>query len=144
MYTVPETKALDELFREMQKSKNQMAIVIDEHGGTAGLITMEDILEELVGDIYDEYDNVEKKYEKIDENTYMLKGDLNLYEVEKILDVDIKEEYADTLSGHLLEYLGRIPREKEKATVQIENVIYTIEKIKDNKILKVKAQKLPL
>lgn len=144
VYTVPETKALDELFREMQKSKNQMAIVIDEHGGTAGLITMEDILEELVGDIYDEYDNVEKKYEKIDENTYMLKGDLNLYEVEKILDVDIKEEYADTLSGHLLEYLGRIPKEKEKATVQIENVIYTIEKIKDNKILKVKAQKLPL
>ncbi len=142
VYTVPETKALDELFREMQKSKNQMAIVIDEHGGTAGLITMEDILEELVGDIYDEYDNVEKKYEKIDENTYMLKGDLNLYEVEKILDVDIKEEYADTLSGHLLEYLGRIPKEKEKATVQIENVIYTIEKIKDNKILKVKAQKL--
>ena len=61
-----------------------------------------------------------------------------------MLDVDIKEEYADTLSGHLLEYLGRIPREKEKATVQIENVIYTIEKIKDNKILKVKAQKLPL
>ena len=142
-YIVPETKVLDELFREMQKSKNQMAIVIDEFGGTAGLVTMEDILEELVGDIYDEYDTVENKYEKIDDNTYMLKGDLNLYEVEKILNVDIKEEYADTLSGHLLEYLGRIPKEKEKATVQIENVIYTIEKIKDNKILKVKAQKLP-
>ena len=142
-YIVPETKVLDELFREMQKSKNQMAIVIDEFGGTAGLVTMEDILEELVGDIYDEYDTVENKYEKLDDNTYMLKGDLNLYEVEKILNVDIKEEYADTLSGHLLEYLGRIPKEKEKATVQIENVIYTIEKIKDNKILKVKAQKLP-
>ena len=141
-YTVPETKKLDELFKEMQRSKNQMAIVIDEYGGTAGLITMEDILEELVGDIYDEYDNVEKKYEKIDDNTFMLKGDLNLYEVEKILDVDIIEEYADTLSGHLLEYLGRIPKEKEKATVKIENVIYTIEKIKDNKILKVKAQKV--
>lgn len=141
-YTVPETKKLDELFKEMQKSKNQMAIVIDEYGGTAGLITMEDILEELVGDIYDEYDNVEKKYEKIDDNTFMLKGDLNIYEVEKILDVDIVEEYADTLSGHLLEYLGRIPKEKEKATVKIENVIYTIEKIKDNKILKVKAQKV--
>ena len=142
-YIVPETKVLDELFREMQKSKNQMAIVIDEFGGTAGLVTMEDILEELVGDIYDEYDTVENKYEKIDDNTYMLKGDLNLYEVEKILNIDIKEEYADTLSGHLLEYLGRIPKEKEKATVQIENVIYTIEKIKNNKILKVKAQKLP-
>ena len=67
---------------------------------------------------------------------------MNLYEVEKILDIDIKEEYADTLSGHLLEYLGRIPKEREKATIQIENVVYTIEKIKDNKILKVKARKL--
>jgi len=142
VFTVPESKALDELFREMQKNKSQMAIVIDEYGGTAGLVTMEDILEELVGDIYDEYDPVEKKFEKIDENTFILKGDLNLYEVEKILDIDIQEEYADTLSGHLLEYLGRIPKEKEKATVQIENVSYTIEKIKDNKILKVKAVKL--
>lgn len=141
VFTVPETKALDELFREMQKNKEQMAIVIDEYGGTAGLITMEDILEELVGDIYDEYDTVEKKYEKINDTTFILKGDLNLYEVEKILDVDIEEEYADTLSGHLLEYLGRIPREKEKAQVQIENVVYTIEKIKDNKILKVRAEK---
>ena len=141
VFTVPETKALDELFREMQKNKEQMAIVIDEYGGTAGLITMEDILEELVGDIYDEYDTVEKKYEKINDTTFILKGDLNLYEVEKILDVDIEEEYADTLSGHLLEYLGRIPKEKEKAQVQIENVVYTIEKIKDNKILKVRAEK---
>ena len=142
VYTVPETKALDELFKDMQKNKKQMAIVIDEHGGTAGLVTMEDILEELVGDIYDEYDVVEKKYEKIDDNTFILKGDLNIYEVEKILGVKIEEEYADTLSGHLLEYLGRIPRDKEKAKVQISNVIYTIEKIKDNKILKVRAEKL--
>ena len=142
VYTVPETKALDELFKDMQKNKKQMAIVIDEYGGTAGLVTMEDILEELVGDIYDEYDVVEKKYEKIDDNTFILKGDLNIYEVEKILGVKIDEEYADTLSGHLLEYLGRIPREKEKAKVQISNVIYTIEKIKDNKILKVRAEKL--
>lgn len=142
VYIVPETKALDELFREMQKNKEQMAIVIDEYGGTAGLITMEDILEELVGDIYDEYDTVEKKYEKVNENTFILKGDLNIYEVEKILDIDIEEEYADTLSGHLLEYLGRIPKEKEHAKVQIENVIYTIEKIKDKRILKVRAEKL--
>lgn len=143
VYTVPETKALDKLFGEMQKRKEQIAIVIDEYGGTAGLVTMEDILEELVGDIYDEYDAVEKKYEKIDDNTFLLKGDLNIYEVEKILDIDIEEEYADTLSGHLLEYLGRIPKEKEKAQVKIENVIYTIEKIKENKILKVRAKKLP-
>ena len=141
-YKVPETKVLDDLFREMQKTKNHMAIVIDEFGGTAGLITMEDIIEELVGDIYDEYDTVEKKFEKIDEFTYILNGDLNIYEVEKILGIEINEEYADTLSGYLLEYLDRIPREKERATVEIQNVIYTVEKIKDNKILKVKAVKL--
>ena len=141
-YKVPETKVLDDLFREMQKTKNHMAIVIDEFGGTAGLITMEDIIEDLVGDIYDEYDTVEKKFEKIDEFTYILNGDLNIYEVEKILGIEINEEYADTLSGYLLEYLDRIPREKERATVEIQNVIYTVEKIKDNKILKVKAVKL--
>jgi len=141
-YKVPETKVLDDLFREMQKTKNHMAIVIDEFGGTAGLITMEDIIEELVGDIYDEYDTVESKFEKIDEFTFILNGDLNIYEVEKILGIEINEEYADTLSGYLLEYLDRIPREKEKATVEIQNVIYTVEKFKDNKILKVKAVKL--
>lgn len=141
-YKVPETKVLDDLFREMQKTKNHMAIVIDEFGGTAGLITMEDIIEELVGDIYDEYDTVESKFEKLDEFTFILNGDLNIYEVEKILGIEINEDYADTLSGYLLEYLDRIPREKERATVEIQNVIYTVEKIKDNKILKVKAVKL--
>jgi len=141
-YKVPETKVLDDLFREMQKTKNHLAIVIDEFGGTAGLITIEDIIEELVGDIYDEYDTVEKKFEKIDEFTFILNGDLNIYEVEKILGIEINEDYADTLSGYLLEYLDRIPREKEKATVEIQNVIYTVEKFKDNKILKVKAVKL--
>ena len=75
-YFIPESKDIDELFKEMQKNKIQMAIVIDEYGGTAGLITMEDILEELVGNIFDEYDEEENDYKKIDENTYILSGSL--------------------------------------------------------------------
>ena len=141
VYRVPENKPLDDTFREMQKNKIQIAIVTDEYGGTAGLLTMEDILEELVGDIYDEYDTIEKKSEKIDKNTYILNGDLNLYEVEKILGVEIEEEKADTLSGYLLEYLERIPRENEHEKLVIKNIEYRIEKVKNNKIIKVKAIK---
>ena len=75
-YYVPETKPIDEVFKELQKNKMQMAIVVDEYGGTSGLLTMEDILEELVGNIFDEYDDVEVEFNKIDENTYMVEGSI--------------------------------------------------------------------
>ena len=77
-YYVPETKPIDEVFKELQKNKMQMAIVVDEYGGTSGLLTMEDILEELVGNIFDEYDDVEVEFNKIDENTYMVEGSIPL------------------------------------------------------------------
>ena len=140
-YFIPETKYVDELFEEMRKNKKQIAIVIDEHGGTAGLITMEDILEEIVGDIYDEYDKIEKKYEKIDDLTYMFDGEIPIYEVEKILDIKLPEGDYDTLSGYLLENLERIPNEKEKPIFKTEKAIFKVEKCKENKILKVKVKK---
>ena len=130
-YYVPETKQLDELFDELRKNRKQIAIVVDEYGGTAGIVTMEDILEEIVGEIYDEYDLVQKNYEKIDENTYLLNGALSVSEVEKILGIDIPEGDYDTLSGFLIEELGRIPSETEKPEVETEKVTYKIEKIKD-------------
>ena len=102
---------------------------------------MEDILEEIVGEIYDEYDLVQKNYEKIDENTYLLNGALSVSEVEKILGIDIPEGDYDTLSGFLIEELGRIPSETEKPEVETEKVTYKIEKIKDMRIIKVKACK---
>ena len=141
VYFVPETKNINNLFQELRKSKKQIAIVIDEYGGTAGLVTMEDILEEIVGDIYDEYDEEEKKFEKIDNNTYWLDGNISIYELEKVLDVKIEEGDYDTLSGYLLEKLGRVPNEKEKPLVETEKVTYKIEKYKNRKILKVKACK---
>ena len=140
-YFVPETKLVNELFEELRKNKKQIAIVIDEHGGTAGLVTMEDILEEIVGEIYDEYDKVEKKFEKIDEKTFILEGDIPIYEVEKIIGIDIPEGDYDTLSGYLLENLERIPNDKEKPIFKTEKAIFKVEKCKENKILKVKIKK---
>lgn len=140
-YFVPETKKIDELFRELQKNKIQMAIVLDEYGGTAGLVTMEDILEELVGNIFDEYDEEEKEYEKIDENTYYISGGVSMYELKKILQIEIPEGDYDTLSGYLIDLLDRIPQDEEKPVIETEEVTYKIEKYKDKRILWVKACK---
>ena len=141
-YFVPETKPLNELFEELRKNRKQIAIVVDEYGGTAGIVTMEDILEEIVGEIYDEYDIVQKLYEKIDENTFIFNGSVSVSEVEKILDVDIPEGDYDTISGYLIEELGKIPDENEKTVIETEKVIYKIEKVKDKRITKIKACKV--
>lgn len=140
-YYVPETKQINELFDELRKNRKQIAIVVDEYGGTAGIVTMEDILEEIVGEIYDEYDIVQKKYDKIDETTYRLSGSLSIADVEKILDVDIEEGDYDTISGYLIEKLGRIPSENEKPIVETKYVTYKVEKVKDLMITKIKACK---
>lgn len=140
-YFVPESKEIDKLFRELQKSKQQMAIVIDEYGGTAGLITMEDILEELVGNILDEYDEEEIEYKKIDENTYILLGSSTLYDIKRLFDVEIPEGDYETLSGYLLEKLGRIPEEKEHPVIEDEQLTYKIEEYEDKRIKYVKVCK---
>ena len=140
-YYVSESKLVNELFEELRRNKKQIAIVIDEYGGTSGIVTIEDILEEIVGEIYDEYDEVIEKYEKIDENTYVFDGSIAVYEVEKVLDIQIPEGEYDTLSGYLIENLGRIPNEKEKPIIETEKATYKVEKCKDKKILKVKVCK---
>lgn len=140
-YFVARSKPIDELFKELQKNNNQMAIVLDEYGGTAGLITMEDILEELVGDIFDEYDEIEKEYEKIDENTYLVSGSINISDLSKILEVEIEEGDYDTLSGYLQEKLGRIPADEEKPVIETEKITYKIEEYEDKRIIKVKVCK---
>ena len=138
-YFVSQNRLINEVFKELQKNKKQMAIILDEYGGTAGMITMEDILEELVGDIYDEYDKEESEYEKIDENTYILSGSMTIYDVNKLLDAQIPEGDYDTLSGFLQEKLGRIPKDEEKPIIETERVTYKIEESEDKRILKVKA-----
>lgn len=137
-YFVPESKDIDELFKEMQKNKIQMAIVIDEYGGTAGLITMEDILEELVGNIFDEYDEEENDYKKIDENTYILSGSLTSNDLKKIFGVEIPQGDYETLSGYLIDKLGRIPEENEHPVIEGEKLTFKVEEIEDKRIKYVK------
>ena len=140
-YFIPESKPINEIFKELQKNKKQMAIVIDEYGGTAGLLTMEDILEELVGNIFDEYDDVENEYEKLDENTYLISGSVSLYELKKILNVNVPEGDYETLSGYLLEELGRLPKEGENVVIETKDVTYKIEEYEEKRIMWVKACK---
>ncbi len=140
-YFVSQNRLINEVFKELQKNKKQIAIIVDEYGGTAGLITMEDILEELVGDIFDEYDKEEKEYEEIDTNTYLLSGSMTINDVNKLLNASIPEGDYDTLSGYLQDKLGRIPEEEELPTIDTETVTYKIVEYEDKRILKVKACK---
>ena len=140
-YFVSQNRLINEVFRELQKNKKQIAIIVDEYGGTAGLITMEDILEELVGDIYDEYDEEEREFEKIDDNTYLLSGSMPIYDVNKLLDADIPEGDYDTISGYLQDKLGRIPDDEETPIIDTEKVTYKIEEYEDKRIIKIKACK---
>ena len=140
-YFVPESKDIDELFKEMQQNKVQMAIVIDEYGGTAGLITMEDIIEELVVNIFDEYDDEEIDVKKIDENTYIVSGLLTSYELKKVFGIEIPEGDYETLSGYLLDRLGRIPDENEHPVIEDEKLTYKVEEMEDKRIKYVKVCK---
>lgn len=138
-YFVSKTKPIDELFRDLQKNKHQLAIVLDEYGGTSGLVTMEDIIEELVGNIFDEYDEEEKEFEKIDDNTFLISGGVSIHDLRKILGVEIPEGEYDTLSGYLIELLGRIPSDDEKPVIETKRVTYKIEDYEEKRILWVKA-----
>ena len=140
-YFISQNRLINEVFKELQKNKMQIAIIVDEYGGTAGLITMEDILEELVGDIFDEYDKIEEEYTKIDENTYILSGGMAIFDVNKLLDAKIPEGDYDTIAGYLQEKLGRIPKDGENPIIETEMVTYKVENYEDKRILKVKACK---
>lgn len=141
-YFVPETKKIDDLLREFQKNKVHIAIVVDEFGGTSGLVTLEDILEEIVGEINDEYDEEEKTYSKLNYNTYVFKGKTLLSDFCKILNVD-DEEFsevegdADTLAGLLLEIKGDFPTLRER--IDYKDYTFEIMEVEERRISKVKV-----
>lgn len=139
-YFVPEHKNINDLFLELQKTRNHFAILIDEYGGFSGIVTMEDLIEEIVGDIDDEYDYDEPDIEKADENIYYVKGSVSIKELNSQLDLKLNEksEYYDTLGGFLIYFLGYIPNDKRKKTIKYQNIEFKIEKIKKRKIQMVK------
>ena len=108
---------MDDLFREMQESRKQMAIVVDEYGQTSGLVTMEDILEEIVGNILDEYDKEERLIARIGDGKFRINGKALLADVSKDLNTEFDQEHYDTISGYLTEKLGHIPTPDDRQTV---------------------------
>ncbi len=137
IYFIPEGKPINQLLSEMKERKEHMAIVVDEYGGTSGLITIEDLLEEIVGDIQDEFD-LEKSYiEVIDDNKLLLDGRVDIEELNKYLKAPLAEsDDYETVSGLILYYLNRLPVQGEK--LELEDVTFTIESIIDNRIRKIK------
>lgn len=135
---IPETKSIDKLFLQMQHDKCHMVIVIDEYGQTSGLVTMEDIVEEIVGNIQDEYDDEEELIVKQADGSYIADGMTQLEDLEELLGVDFDEEDYDTLNGYLIDCLDRIPSENEKCTVRFEGYLFEILSVDNNTIRKVR------
>jgi gliding motility-associated protein GldE len=138
-YYVPETKEVDSLLTELRKQKIHMAIILDEYGGTEGLVTIEDLLEEIVGDIQDEYDTEEKKIEMISEHEVLVDGRVDIDEINEILEVCFPEEGYETISGFILSILGYVPEEGEE--IEFENLKLIVEKTIQRRISKVKVIK---
>ena len=141
-YFVPENKKLDELLKEFQKKHVHLAIVVDEYGGTSGMITLEDVIEEIVGDITDEYDDVDLIYSKLDDHTYVFEGRAPLTDMYRILGIDGKlfEEHkgeSETLGGFVLELTGRIPQKGEQ--VSLHNYNFTVESADNKRVRRVKV-----
>ena len=141
-YFVPETKKIDDLLREFQENKVHIAIVVDEFGGTSGIVTLEDILEEIVGEINDEYDEDEKNYVRINSNTFVFEGKTLLSDFYKVLKLDDEtfaevEGDADTIAGLLLEIKGDFPKLHEK--IDYQNFSFEILEMEERRISKVKV-----
>ena len=142
-FFVPDTKSIDSLLEDMQKKKFHMAFAIDEYGQTAGLITLEDILEEIVGDIQDEYDQEEEDIVSVEENVYLVKGTTTLEDLSKELERDLTDEDCDTLSGLMVTELGYIPSEGEKFSMTYKGCQIEIVEAKNKMITQARVTVLP-
>ena len=143
VYCVPETKRCGELFSEMTAKHIQMAIVVDEYGGTAGLVTLEDIVEAIVGNIQDEYDNEDEEISKINDTTFTIDGITDIEEVEEKLGIKLPEGDYDTLGGFIISLLGFLPVDGDMNTVQYKNIRFTVLNVEERRIGKVKVEFLP-
>ncbi|MBQ8228715.1 MAG: HlyC/CorC family transporter [Clostridia bacterium] len=140
---VPESKVCGDLFKEMTEKRTQMAVVVDEYGGTAGIVTLEDIIEAIVGNIQDEYDDEDEEISKIDETTFTIDGVTNLEEVEELTGVEMPEGSYDTLAGFIIKNLGFLPQKGEIYEVIYENLKFTVLDVDERRIEKVRVEITP-
>ena len=142
-FFVPENKKLDDLLDDFRGRKNHLAIVVDEYGGTCGLVTLEDVIEEIVGDINDEFDDEDLSYSKIDENNYVLEGKTTIKDFCRVLDDEDEDIFerekgeSETLAGFILEISGKFPKKGEK--INFKNYTFTIEALDKKRIKQIKA-----
>jgi putative hemolysin len=142
-YFVPEAKKVDELLDEMQAKRVHMAIVVDEYGGVAGLVTLEDIVEEIVGEIRDEFDQAEEQpFQSVNENTVIFLGRVDIYDFNEMMGVHLPREEAETIGGFIYGRIGRVPEEGE--SVEVEGVRLTVEQVSGRRIRKVRAECIPV
>jgi putative hemolysin len=140
-FFVPENKKIDNLLKEFKTMKSHLAIVVDEYGGTSGLVSLEDIIEEIVGDISDEFDGNNVNYTRINDKNYLFEGKTNLKDVYRVIDVDeelfeLKKGEAETLAGFILEIIGNFPKKNQK--IQFENCLFTVEAVDKKRIIQIK------
>jgi CBS domain containing-hemolysin-like protein len=141
-YFVPETKRASDLLADLQQRRVHVAIVVDEYGGTAGLVTIEDLLEEIVGEIQDEYDAEEPVFEYVNEDEYLFDARMDLDDLNRLLDVSLPTEDSDTLGGFIYTELGRVPVVGNK--VSYGDLVLTVESVAGRRIKKVRAQRRPV
>lgn len=141
---VPDTKKCDELFEEMNAKHLQMAIVVDEYGGVAGIVTIEDLLESIVGNMQDEFDNEEEEITQLDDDSFEVDGTLSIGELEELLDTELPEGDYDTVAGFVLDQLGHIPEEGEEAAVQFNNLTFTVKEMDDLRIENILVKRNPI
>ena len=143
-HVVPETKKCDDLFAEMNEKHLQMAIVVDEHGGVAGIVTIEDLLESIVGNMQDEFDDEEEEITQVDSNSFVIDGSLIVGDLEELIDLTLPEGDYDTVAGFMMDQLGHIPHSNEKAVVEYENITFTIQSMDDKRIEQILVEIQPL
>lgn len=144
-YFVPETKNIDSLFFELQTTKQHIAILIDEYGGFSGIVTMEDIIEEVMGDIDDEYDEVEPEIQKVADDTYIVDGSMDLDDIDEELGIDLESENSETIGGFIIDMLGEIPDENDTGReIEYENCRFRIDSVRDRRIEKITITILPV
>lgn len=137
-YFVPETKNVNELFIELQKEKKHMAILIDEYGGFSGIVTLEDMIEEVMGNITDEFDGDDLTIKKLSDKKYIVNGEVSLNDINDYFDIELESKHYDTISGLLIEKIGYIPEDNEKINpIIMENITFKPQKVKNKKIEKI-------
>lgn len=139
-FFVPETKATDSLFRAMQATHHHMAVLVDEHGGFSGIVTIEDLVEEIMGNIEEEYAEVIPEIQAISENEFLLDGGLLINDLNDELDLHIESDDCDTISGYLIEQIGHIPAEGAREKITIDNLAFSTEDVRENRIATVRMK----